>query len=307
MIGVVVGPNSFAAREYLNSEVADFKKTYGDFSVERIDAQDSEPEQIVRAVQETSFLAPEKLIVISNISAQKEITEEFEKFSEKISEGNKVLIYEPKPDKRSTFYKELKKQKDFREFSELDENGLRQWLSGIAAQENVKINPADVTYLINRVGNNQEKLKNEFEKLIRFNKNITRESIDILTDATPQSSVFNLLDVAFSADHKRTIMLYEDQRAQGVEPLNILSMIIWQIHNIALVNSAGDKSPDEISSASGMSPFVVKKSQLISNRLGRGRIESIIQKLSDIDLFFKTVTIDQDTAMKNLLVYLAKA
>lgn len=307
MIGVVTGPNSFAAREYLNATVSDFKKAHGDFSVERIDAQDYEYDQIIGVVQETSFLSAEKLIVISNISAKKEITEEFEKFNEKIAEGNKVLIYEPKPDKRSAFYKSLKKQKAFKEFSELDDNDLRQWLKGLAATENVKISQPDIIYLINRVGNNQEKLKNELEKLIRFDKNITRESIDILTETTPQGSVFNLLDVAFSADHKKTILLYEDQRAQGVEPLNIFSMIVWQIHNVALVNSAGDKSPDEISSASGLSPFVVKKSQLISKRLGRGRIESILQKLSELDLFFKTVTIDQDTAMKNLLVYLAKA
>lgn len=307
MIGVVTGPNSFAAREYLNSEVASFKKTHGDFSVEKIDVQDSEYDQIIRAVQETSFLVAEKLIVISNISTQKKITEEFEKFKEKIAEGNRVLIYEPKPDKRSIFYKTLKKQKDFREFSEIDEIDLRQWLNGLVVKENGKISQPDVTYLINRVGNNQEKLKNEFEKLIRFDKNITRDNIDILTEATPQGSVFNLLDVAFSADHKKTILLYEDQRAQGVEPLNIFSMIVWQIHNVALVNSAGDKSADEISSASGLSPFVVKKSQLISKRLGRSRIESILQKLSELDLLFKTVTIDQDTAIKNLLVYLARA
>ena len=87
-----------------------------------------------------------------------------------------------------------------------------------------------------------------------------------------------------------------------------MAMIVWQVHAVALVNSAEDNlQPAEIASTSGLSPFVVKKSQSISKKLGRNKIRVILEKLSDLDLSFKTVTIDQDTAMKNFLVYLAKA
>jgi len=305
MLSVVVGPNYFAAKEYLDEKIASFIEEHGAISVERFDAEVSTREEIINSMQSTSFLSPEKLIIISNFSANKDLAAELDNLQESISDNNKVIIFESKPDKRSTYYKKLKTTKDFHEFAELNEQQLKDWVIQNAKKAGAVISSSDANYLITRIGLNQSKVNNELKKLIEFNKNIDRNSIDELTDPTPQSSVFNLIDAAFSGSLNRTMELYDDQRSQGVEPLNILGMIVWQMHAVAVTDSAKGKSPQEISSASGLSPFVVQKSLSISKKLGTAKTKQILQKLVDLDAAFKNVTIDQDTAMKNFLTVLS--
>lgn len=305
MLSVVTGPNYFGAKEFLDDIIKDFVVEHGNISVERIDAEDSSKDQTINTVQSTPFLASKKLVIISNLSNQKEIIEDLDDFFSHIAETTNLVIYEPKPDKRSAYYKKLKKLKEFREFKELDETQLRNWLAERAKKQGAVISQTDIAYLIARAGLSQQKLSSELKKLIEYDKNISRDNIDKLIDPTPQSSIFNLLDVAFTGDHKRTLKLYEEQRAQGVEPLNILGMITWQMHAVAVVNSAKDLSSGEISSSSGLSPFVVQKSQNIQRRLGRNKIGKILDTIIDLDTAFKTVIIDQDTAMKNFLTVLA--
>ncbi|MBI5357558.1 DNA polymerase III subunit delta [Candidatus Saccharibacteria bacterium] len=307
MFSVVAGPNYFGAKESLDTLVRDFVSEHGNMSVERIDAENSGKDQIINIVQSTPFLASKKLVVISNLSSQKDITEDLDGFLDKVAETTDLIIFEPKPDKRSSYYKNLKKIKGFQEFKELDETQLRGWIIIRVREEGAEISQSDAVYLIARVGLNQQKLSNELKKIINYDKHITRKTIDELTDPTPQSSIFNLLDVAFAGDHNKTLRLYDEQRAQGVEPLNILGMITWQMHAVAVVNSAKDLSSGEISSSSGLSPFVVQKSQNISRRLGRDRVGHILDDIIYLDTAFKTVTIDQDTAMKNFLTTLSRS
>lgn len=305
MLSVLVGPNYFGLKEFLSKETADFIKKYGDIAIERIDLDESEPDKVINSVQSSPFLATRKLVILSNLSNQKELIEDFDSLINQIADTTDVIIIEKNPDKRSSLYKKIKKLEGFKEFANLDEMQLKNWLLNLSKEQGASISSQDVSYLINRVGLNQEKLNNEFKKLIDYSSHISRENIDELTEPTPQSSIFNLLDQAFSGDHRKTLKLYDDQRSQGVEPLNILGMIAWQMNAIALVDSSNNLSPKDISSASGINPFVVQKSLNISRRLGRSRISFILDKIIELDRSFKTVIIDQDTALKNFLTTLA--
>ena len=95
-----------------------------------------------------------------------------------------------------------------------------------------------------------------------------------MTEASPQSNVFNLLDSAFSGNLKEALEIYDEQRTQGEEPLKIFGMLVWQMHLVALVGSAKGQSDSEIMQSSGLKPFTLNKSKSIARRLGRERIIS---------------------------------
>src|SRR5690606_21428745 len=107
---------------------------------------------------------------------------------------------------------------------------------------------ADARYLVSRVGQNQLQLSSELQKLLDYQPAVNRQTIDLLTEPTPQSSIFDLLAAAFDGQAKRVLQLYHEQRQQKVEPLNILALAAWQLHILALIKTAGERSPQQIAS-----------------------------------------------------------
>jgi len=156
-----------------------------------------------------------------------------------------------------------------------------------------------------RGGLNQQLLSNEIEKLVLYDKNVTRESIDLLSEATPQSTVFQLLEVAFAGNAKRALSIYEELRAQRVEPPQIVAMLAWQLHVLALIKTAGDRTAVSISAEAKISPYVVQKSQRIAQNLSYLNLKSLILNLLEIDVRSKREALDVDDALQNYLLSLA--
>jgi DNA polymerase III subunit delta len=145
-------------------------------------------------------------------------------------------------------------------------------------------------------------LYSELQKLSIYDKQITRQSIELLTDKTPQSSIFELLDSALAGDIKRALQLYQEQRALKVEPQQIVAMLAWQLHIFAIVKTAGDRTDQQIASEAKINPFVVRKAQSAVRRLRYAAIKSLIADLHELDLAMKRRSIDLDEALQHYIV-----
>lgn len=279
--------------------VSEFVKTHTDMGLERIDGEEVEYDRIREALESLPFLASRKLVVLRTPSANKEFVEKAEKLLKDLPGTTEIIIHEPKLDKRSAYYKLLKKVTDYKELNELDEGGLVKWMTTEA-----DISSSDARYLVERVGANQQLLVNELAKLTSYNSKITRESIDLLCEPNPQSTIFQLLDSAFTGDKKHTLKLYEQQRFNRVEPQQIIAMLAWQLHVISLVKTAGNRSDSEISSASKINPFVVGKSRKIAAGLPLTKVKELISNLKEMDRKIKTTAIDADDGLQAFLLSL---
>src|SRR5690606_24141563 len=120
-------------------------------------------------------------------------------------------------------------------------------------------------------------------KLVLFDPHISRESIGLLTEPLPQSTMFQLLDAAFAGDNKRALELYDEQRAQKVEPQAILGMIAWQLHVLALVKTAEQQGITDIAKEAKLSPFVVQKSRGITRRLSLAKLKDLLNRAHKLD------------------------
>jgi DNA polymerase-3 subunit delta len=223
--------------------------------------------------------------------------EKVEQLLSNLPETTDVIIHEPKLDKRSVYYKYLKKNTDYQEFNELDEYGLSKWLTGQA-----DISQSDAKYLVDRVGPNQQLLSNEIAKLVAYSPKVTKQTIDLLTEPTPQSTIFQLLDSAFSGNHKQMLKLYQEQRASKVEPQQIIAMLAWQRHILAIVKTAGDRTDSAIAADAKINPFVVRKSQQITRNLSTHKLKDLVHKLTQLDLQLKTTAIDADDGVQAFLL-----
>lgn len=288
-------------RAELKKLVDAFLAEHDELGLTRIDASEAEVTKIIEAVQSMPFLSSKNMIIVKDISANKPAAEQIEKIIGLVGEDSDLVIYDQALDKRTVLYKTLKKQTDLHDFADLDERTTASWLVSIAKTEGGEISGTDALYLIARVGGDQMLLHNEVKKILTYDRHITRKTIDELTEPSPQSKIFDLLDAAFAGKTERSLELYEDQRKQRVEPQQIFAMLSWQLQIIALIKAAGDKPPEQIAADAKMSPYVVRKTSGLARRITMSQIKSLVTRMLEIDVLSKSTALDLDEALKTFI------
>lgn len=301
----LTGDNDFARHAALQTLTQQFIEAEGDLAVERISADDTEFVRIEEALTSLPFLSNKKMVVLSSPAASKPLAEHIDQLLAGLPETTELIMYEPKFDRRSSLYKVLKKLTDFREFAALDHAALSRWVVEAAAARSSKISSSDARYLVDRVGMNQQLLENEIEKLSLSGPEIDRATIDDLTEASPQSTIFQLLDAAFAGQSARAMQLYDEQRQMRVEPQQVVAMFTWQLLAMAIVKTGGSRPAAEIARASKLNPYVVGKMQTLVRGLTRDRLVQLIDELLSIDRRSKRQAIDLDEALRYFVLQLA--
>ncbi|MEK7096215.1 MAG: DNA polymerase III subunit delta [Patescibacteria group bacterium] len=304
MIVTLTGNNSFALRRRLDELTSRFVKEYGELALEKFDGEENEAQAITEGLQSLPFLAQKKLVVVRSGGANKEFVEVTEQIISSIGDTTDVIFLEPQIDKRTAYFKVLKTKTQFEEFNELDPQSLTKWLVEETKTEGGQLNLSDANYLVERVGTNQNLLSSELNKLLIYKSEITRQNIDLLTEPTPQSKVFDLLDAAFAGRKEQALRLYDDQRAQKVEPQAILAMIAWQLQQIAITKMAGNRTITEVSRDSSMKEYPLKKAKNLADKLSEDDLKKMISEALDIDWRGKTTSLDLDEALKNYIISL---
>lgn len=305
MVTVLTGENEAQRTAEAKQVYADFAARYGAMAVERLDGEEVAYAQISQALESVPFLAEKKLVVLRAPSANKQFVEHAEQLLSRLGEELDVLIMEPKLDKRSSYYTFLKKLPGFHELANLDERELAVWLTARAKQAGGTLSMADARYLAERVGGDQQLAGQELDKLTTYAPTVTRRTIDLLVEPLPQSSVFDLLEAAFAGRTGRALELYDEQRALQVEPQQIIAMLAWQLHVLALIKVAQGRTTDEIARQAKLNPFVVRRSQKLVERLSLARLKQLVTMLRTYDERMKSEGIIPDEATRYVLLQLS--
>lgn len=303
MTVTLVGTNRYAMRQRLNELVSKFEAKYGPLAVERLEAEESNLDALMAAVQSLPFLAERKLLVVKDLSFNKPAAENIEQIISSIAEEVDVVFYEPEIDRRSTIFKVLKQKTQLEEYKHLGAVELANWLTSEAKKQTASLSFSDAKYLVDRVGEDQALAMNELDKLITYDPNISRGNIDLLTTKNPQTKVFDLLDAAFAGHKHKALSLYEEQRAQKVEPQIIISMIVWQLQLLALVMST-TKNDGAIADEAGVAAYPIQKSRQLVAKIDAAKLQRMVDRLKRIDLLSKTKPLDVDEALRTYIATL---
>ena len=282
MITVITGKNNYVLREKKWQIINVFVKEYGDLSVERFDSTSSE-QIIYDALHTVPFLVDKKLVIIDEPSANKGLLDGLMNWLTSTSDKIDVLIVETSPDKRTAWYKFISQKTNVISCSEPDERGLLQWMKQFVIDNGGTLEPQAGQALIRNVGLNQEQLANEIQKLLNYSLVITKDAVNLLVDPMPQDTVFGLLEALTEGDVARTMDLFDRLRLYGIDANEIIAMIGWQIHILALVKS----SMDATQSDSGLHPFVIQKNMRLARRLSLAQIERLLTTIINAELHIK--------------------
>ncbi|HEY1644919.1 MAG TPA: DNA polymerase III subunit delta [Candidatus Saccharimonadales bacterium] len=271
-------------------------------SVTKINAQEVSLEDLKMELSSYSLFSEQRLIILYVPSKVKGFDEYIEEASSNLADQTTVVIVEPTLDKRKTYYKYLQAKTDFRQFAQLSGAALTKWAEDYVKELGGSISPGDTAYLIDRVGDDQLLLSQEITKLILYSEDINRTTIDLLTEQSASSTIFELLDAAFSLNSKKALNIYTEQRLQKVEPEQILAMISWQLNTLALYMTSKNLSSSQITSGSGLSPYTLSKARQIAAKLVFSDLKRLVGDLSSLDLRSKTTSFDLDEGLKNFIV-----
>lgn len=302
MIITIYGENSFGVRRRLNDLINAFTNKNGELALEKFDAEESETQSIIESIKALPFLSPRKMVVVRNGAGNSEFAGQIEQIIGSFPSSTDLILYEPKIDKRSSYFKMLQKHTKLENYPNLDKAKLAKWLVDEAKKQNSKLSLADASYLVERLGENQEMLFNELSKLAIYDSDISKENINLLTEPTPQSKVFDLLDAAFGGQKSKALELYADQRAQKVEPAMILAMIGWQLRLMSFVKLAGSRKPTQIAKDSGVNPYPLNKARALASKISDKELKGMVDKAAEIDIKSKTAGLDLDEALKTYIV-----
>lgn len=290
MITLLTGNNQYALSQKLAELKKDFISQYGDSGVEQYRGEQIEAENLGGLLMSVSLFATNRFVVIKDLSQNKPAAEKLIELIKQIPEEVQVVLIESQVDKRTAFFKTIKKEAETLEFSEPDERELASWVSNYVKAATGSISAQDANLLVQYVGADQLRLQNELDKLLAFNPEISKETITQLIEKRPEDTIFQLLDSALSGQTSRTLQILEGLEAAHEDPYQIANMLIWQAHILAIAASSQNQPESEVAKATKINPFVLKKSKALAGRLSISGVNAVLDRVAQLDKQLKTST-----------------
>lgn len=287
-------------RQVARKRISDVRAQKGQHAVEEFDAAELNPQQLKSAITSINMFAPERLVVLSNIQANKVLLADLDVILPEAAPGVGILIVvDGELDKRTKAYKFLKQSSEFLEMTLPVEAKLVQWVQDQVKAAGGAITAQNARFLVSFAGQDQWKLANEIEKLILFNAEVTEEIIKNLVEPDLQANTFGLLDAALAGtkDWRKLFM----QLQRSADAYEFFGLLIWQIHAVTLAATSG--SPEQFAEAK-LAPFVAQKSKQLAQKWGRARVEKAVRIIAELDTQLKSTGEDPWLLIERALVRL---
>lgn len=307
MLRLYIGENALARDAAYRSYIDSFVKEHGQMALDILETDTLVLNDCIDAVTTVPFLSTKRCVVLKQVSQNKDLATNIEKILTRVADSTELVIVEGYLDSRLNYTKLIKKQADdLQQFDILDGPALVQWVIAAAKQNGATISRADAQILIDRLGPNQLLVSNELQKLLLVNPTITKELILSFVPASPQSSVFSMLDMVIQGNVSAVSKLYQEQRDQGVEPQAIMGMITWQLYILSVISAYKNENPDIIAKQAKISPFVVRKNLSLAKKLTKKQIIALLDVAIGTDYAIKTYKVKPEGGVLVLLLELTK-
>jgi len=287
VIIVLTGSNSSALHQKLIQIKKEFAQKYSSAGIEQIDGEALEVKDLPSLLHGATIFAEQRLVVIKDISARKDVASELVLQLATIADSTDIVFLEPQLDKRTVFYKELKKLAEILIFDEMNEASAQRWVVEFCKKNGGILSAQDAVFLVRRTGPDQARLENEIQKLLLLEATITQEMIEQVVQEDPKDTIFQLLDYALSGQGQNALSLLWDFETNKQDAHKIFSMLVWQVNILAIAFSAKSLPEAVIAKQMKINPYVVSKSRGLARRLSRASLIRIIEIVATGDLQLK--------------------
>lgn len=266
MIYFVYGNDTYRLKKTIDAMRGKYEDSSG-MNSSLYDA-DYDLEKIRSDVMSLPFLADKRLVIIKNILGSKSVDGKkiVEMLDKKPDSTIMLFTEEGEPDKRTVLFKRLSKEKA-KELNPLQGGELLKWIKAEVEKNDGIIDTKEANMLAGYYGGNLWQLKNEIQKLTSYDKKITEENIEKLSVANINVKIFDLTDAITAKNRKNAFSVMNELLDSGENEMYILSMIQWQMRNLALVYGLKNLSERDIVAKAKMNPYIVKKTLSVARKI----------------------------------------
>ncbi len=288
MITTIVGNDSFEIDHQINLVKSKFIDNYGQLSISNFYLDDFDLVSLMDQITGTSLFNEKSLFVLSIIDINAEIIRFLELIIDRDNPLIEIILLLHKLDNKTVVAKTLKSKTNFLTYNLDNKFNINKWVEDYVSKHDGKIDFITTKFLIENVSKDKQRLSNELDKLILFNKTITVSSIKELCDLSLDSNIFNLISDVFNNRSKKAIDIYRSLRFQNEPSARILSTFTWALFNISILKLS--KNPINT---------LAKETGINLNKLSAKQLQTITNNLLQIDLNSKSINnFDIDQAME---------
>ena len=290
MIYFFYGQDDFRKKEKLKSLLAERP----DFEQQKIDGQKNSLIEFKNKINNISFFQRPRIFILENFCQHKEQKEMAEFLQEKIENfKNDILIFiEEKINKIFSLTKWLLKKSQALEFSELSPADLKKWIVNYLHSKGAEIDQVALAEFLIRNPKDLWQISNQLDKLLAYQKKISRENVELLCSATGGSNIFQLTDALAVSDKKEFLQLLEKEIAAGAEPIYLSTMIARQLRILLQIkektNSQQNFQSSDLARELGLHPFVAQKSLTQSRNFSEEILRKKFHQITLLDLKLKS-------------------
>jgi DNA polymerase III subunit delta len=255
------GPNSFALRQQLAQMEAAYRAKAGsDFGIERIDGAAVKPQELSAQLHASPFLASSRLVIVEGAIGNKAVAEKLPGLLAGVPETTVAVFVEQEADQRTAAFKVLMKADRVMKFESLSGPRMVAWATAELKRLGGTAEPAAIRELVEIVGEDQWRLAGEINKLVNFDPQVTRKSVEVMVARTTTRSIFDLVEAMTAGRAGEALVALRALMDRRESEMYVLTMVQWQLRNLLLAQAApAGMSSDELAKAAGMSPYVAGK------------------------------------------------
>lgn len=314
------GNDEFAIHRKIKEFESDFSDaTTAGMNTARLEARTMTENDLNNAVNAMPFLAPKRLVILSNPSAKFNNPATRKKFGEFLSSAPdtaKLVIHElmePKEIEKHWLVKWAAKNSSLvklQTFFLPKQRDMPGWIINEVKNQSGQIEPAAAAKLAEMVGVDTRQAGMEIAKVLAYvnwQRPVRGSDVEAVCIVTSQQSVFDFVD-ALSQGNGKVAQKLLHRLLENEDPFSLWGMVVRQFRLLIqareILDGRGNK--DDVARALGAHPFVAEKTTGQAGRFSIQSLENIYHRLLKIDEGVKTSQVTLDLALDTLIVELTK-
>jgi DNA polymerase-3 subunit delta len=314
------GNDEFAIARKIKDYESEFSDpSTADMNTARLEARTMSEDELNNAVNAMPFLAPKRLVILSNPSAKynnPSTRKKFEEFIGNTPDTARLVIHEmvePKEAERHWLVKWAgKNDKTIKTqaFMLPRQKDMPGWIINEVKRQDGRIDPQAASKLAEMVGTDTRQAGMEIAKLLAYvnwARPVSGSDVEAVCIVTSQQSVFDFVD-ALSTGNGKSAQHLLHRLLENEDAFSLWGMVVRQFRLLIqareILDGRGNK--DDVARALGVHPYVAEKTTGQAGRFSIESLESIYRKLLRIDEDVKTSQITLELALDTLVVELTK-
>jgi DNA polymerase-3 subunit delta len=319
-IFILYGNDEFAITRRLKDFESDFSDpTTAGMNTARFEARSMSEDEFNNAINAMPFLAPKRLVILSNPSAKYNnpaARKKIEEYISKAPDSARLVMHEliePKEAEKHWLIKWATKNETLvktQAFMLPKQRDMAGWIVNEAKKQGGRIEPAAAAKLAEMTGVDTRQAGMEISKLLAYvnwDRPVQGSDVEAVCIVTSQQSVFDFVD-ALSQGNGRSAQRLLHRLLENEEAFSLWGMVVRQFRLILqareILDGRGNK--DDVARALGVHPFVAEKTAGQAARFSIEALENIYRKLLGIDEMVKTGQFTLDLALDALIVELTR-